>query len=91
MPRDPHEVLGVRRGASQDELRAAWHTAVARHHPDHGGDPEAFLEAQEAYRVLTTPAPRPSFLEVLAEVAAEEAASFLTEYVTARRAKRRDL
>lgn len=31
---DPHEVLGVRRGAGPDEIRAAYRTLAKKHHPD---------------------------------------------------------
>lgn len=31
---EPHEVLGVRRGATTDEIRAAYHREMAKYHPD---------------------------------------------------------
>jgi hypothetical protein len=49
---NPHEVLGVRPGASPDEVRAAWRRRVLATHPDRGGDEAAFAEALEAYRAL---------------------------------------
>ena len=48
-----HEVLGVRRGASPEDVRAAWRRRVLATHPDRGGDESAFQEALEAYRRLT--------------------------------------
>jgi hypothetical protein len=57
---NPHEVLGVRPGASLDEVRAAWRRRVLATHPDRGGDEAAFAEVTEAYRVLSgEPAARP--------------------------------
>ena len=50
---NPHEVLGVRRGASPDEVRAAWRRRVLATHPDRGGDEAAFADVSEAYRVLS--------------------------------------
>jgi hypothetical protein len=50
---NPHEVLGVRPGASPDEVRAAWRRRARATHPDRGGDEEAFSEVLEAYRRLT--------------------------------------
>jgi curved DNA-binding protein CbpA len=51
--RDPYDVLGISRDASEAELRAAYHKLVQRHHPDHNdGSAESarnFEEVQEAY------------------------------------------
>ena len=51
---NPYDVLGVRPGASADEVRAAWRRKVLTAHPDRGGDEAAFAEALEAYRALGT-------------------------------------
>ena len=50
---NPHEVLGVRPGASPDEVRAAWRRRARATHPDRGGDEEAFAQVLEAYRRLS--------------------------------------
>jgi curved DNA-binding protein CbpA len=51
--RDPYEVLGVRAGASAEELHDAYRRMVKLHHPDrNGGSAEStrrFQEIQEAY------------------------------------------
>ena len=39
--RDPYEVLGLRRGASPREIRAAYRTLARRHHPDLTANPES--------------------------------------------------
>lgn len=68
--RDPHEVLGVPRGASEEEIKKAYRKLALEHHPDrHGGSKEAeerFKEINEAYNILTgaqkppdPPPPRP--------------------------------
>lgn len=53
MARDPYEVLGVRPGASAEELHDAYRRLVKLHHPDrNGGSAEAtrrFQEVQAAY------------------------------------------
>ena len=51
--RDPYEVLGVSRGASDADVRAAYRRLVKLHHPDHNNGSEAseerFEEVQAAY------------------------------------------
>jgi curved DNA-binding protein CbpA len=54
---DPYEILGVRRSASDAELRAAYRRLVQLHHPDHnGGSAESarrFEQIQDAYAAVT--------------------------------------
>ena len=59
--RDPYHVLGVDRGASQDEIRRAYRKLVVKYHPDkvnHLGDEfrvlaeKKFKQIQEAYQEL---------------------------------------
>ena len=55
--RDYYEVLGVNRGASREEIKAAYRRLAVKYHPDRNpGDKEAeesFKEAAEAYAVLS--------------------------------------
>jgi molecular chaperone DnaJ len=57
--RDYYEVLGVARGASDDELKKAFRRLAMKNHPDRcPEDPQAherFKEAKEAYEVLGDP------------------------------------
>jgi hypothetical protein len=46
---DWQSVLGVGPGASMNDVRDAYRRLRSHHHPDRGGDPEAFKRVQEAY------------------------------------------
>jgi curved DNA-binding protein CbpA len=59
--RDPHDVLGVARGASPTAIKAAWRRLARQHHPDLTGDDPAasrvatrlMAEINDAYAALT--------------------------------------
>jgi curved DNA-binding protein CbpA len=58
---DPYAVLGVKRGASEAQIHAAYRDAVRRTHPDAGGSAGAFEAVQHAYETLRDPAARARF------------------------------
>jgi molecular chaperone DnaJ len=54
--RDYYEVLGVTRGASEEELKSAFRRLARQYHPDVSSEPDAeekFKEINEAYAVLS--------------------------------------
>jgi molecular chaperone DnaJ len=57
LPRDPYEVLGVERNASEQEVKKAFRALARELHPDvNAHDPQAeekFKEAAEAYEILS--------------------------------------
>jgi len=57
--RDPYSVLGVRRNAGPDEIKAAWRAVAKAVHPDQNKDDplatQRFAEAGRAYEVLKDP------------------------------------
>ncbi|MBI3684881.1 molecular chaperone DnaJ [Candidatus Azambacteria bacterium] len=54
MAKDYYAILGVARGASEDEIKKAYRKLAHTHHPDKKGGTEAkFKEINEAYQVLS--------------------------------------
>ncbi|MGC4090325.1 MAG: molecular chaperone DnaJ [Polyangiaceae bacterium] len=63
--RDPYEVLGVGRSASEAELKAAFRKLAAQHHPDKNpgdeGAAQRFKDLNQAYQILSDPQKRAAF------------------------------
>lgn len=47
-----YKILGVKKGASRDEIRAAYRNKAKESHPDKGGDDKKFMEFAKAYKIL---------------------------------------
>ena len=58
---DPYATLGIPRDADAETIKKAYREASRKHHPDHGGDPEAFRAAKAAYDLLSDPEKRAAF------------------------------
>jgi hypothetical protein len=64
MPKTHYEILGVKKTATQDQIRSAYRQLVLRYHPDRSSDPRAteiFIRVNEAYECLSDPARRRSY------------------------------
>src|ERR1035437_5367484 len=65
MPRDYYEVLGIKKDASEGEIKRAYRKLAREHHPDRNpGDKQAearFKEVQEAYDVVGDKAKRAQY------------------------------
>lgn len=62
--RDLYEVLGLKKGASEAEIKSAYRKLARSHHPDIDKSPGAadkFKEVSEAYQVLSDPQKRSSY------------------------------
>ena len=65
--KDPYQMLGMPRGATDDDIRKAYRRLAHKHHPDaNPDDPEAeerFKEIQQAYETLSNPVKRRAYDE----------------------------
>jgi molecular chaperone DnaJ len=63
--RDPYEILGVDRSATQDEIKSAFRKLAGQHHPDKNpgddGAHERFKQINAAYQILSDPQKRAAF------------------------------
>lgn len=49
---DPYKVLGIKPGASQEEIKQAYRRQAIKLHPDKGGSSEAFAQLHDSYEYL---------------------------------------
>lgn len=63
--KDPYQLLGIDRSATQDDVKAAFRKLASKHHPDKNpDDPSAgqrFKEVNAAYQILSDPKKREMF------------------------------
>ena len=52
---DYYATLGLKRGASDADIKKAYRSLAMKHHPDRGGDEKKFKEIAQAYEALNDP------------------------------------
>ncbi len=60
-----YDILGVKRDATQDEIKKAFRKLAAKYHPDAGGDEAKFKEVSEAYTTLSDEQKRREYDQML--------------------------
>lgn len=58
---DYYSTLGLKRGATDAEIKKAYRTMAMKHHPDRGGDEAMFKKVSEAYDILSDPSKKQMF------------------------------
>lgn len=60
-----YDTLGVKRDATDDDIKKAFRKLAAKYHPDAGGDEAKFKEISEAYNTLSDPQKRKEYDQLL--------------------------
>ena len=63
--RNYYDILGVKRNATDDEIKRSFRKLAAKYHPDAGGDEQKFKEVSEAYTVLSDAQKRKEYDQML--------------------------
>lgn len=58
---DYYSILGLKRNATQDDIKKAYRKLAMKNHPDRGGDSNQFAKISEAYEILSDPQKRSQY------------------------------
>ena len=53
MTKDYYKILGIAKGASEEDVKKAYRKLAHKYHPDKGGEASRFKEISEAYQILS--------------------------------------
>lgn len=67
-----YDLLGIARGASQNQLKKAYHKLALVHHPDKGGDKGMFTQISNAFETLSDPKKRSTYDSQLVTVNSQD-------------------
>lgn len=56
-----YELLGVKKNATENEIKKAYRKKALKEHPDKGGDPEKFKDISKAHDTLMDPQKRAAY------------------------------
>ena len=63
--RSYYDILGVKRDATDDQIKKAFRKLAAKYHPDAGGDEQEIKEGSEAYTTVSDPEKRREYEQLL--------------------------
>ena len=52
MPESNYQILGIKDGATRQEIRAAFRELALKHHSDRGGKDDSFIKIKQAFEDL---------------------------------------
>ena len=69
MAESNYQILGLKEGASRQEIRAAFRELALKHHSDRGGQDDSFIKIKQAFEDLKTGKKYPDSPDELAKKA----------------------
>ena len=76
-----YKILGVKKNATQTEIKKAYHKLALKYHPDKGGSKEEFQKISEAYEVLSDEEKRGNYTDSETNIIfLEDYLDFLAKY-----------
>lgn len=68
MSKNFYEELGLKKNATQKEIKSSYRSLVKQHHPDAGGEKERFLAIQNAWETLNDPLKKEKYDKTLISI-----------------------
>ena len=77
MTKNLYEELGLKKNATQNEIKSSYRRLVKQHHPDAGGEKDRFLAIQDAWETLNDPFKKEQYDKILFSL--EQSSNFNNE------------